>query len=62
MYGKTSVTLTEDELFYMKVALSMDIKTISGYMADGDSNGVWGKELAALESAYKKIERACRRV
>ena len=62
LYGKTSVTLTGDELFYMKVALGMDIKNVAGYMVDGDPNGVWGKELAALESAYKKIERAIRRV
>lgn len=62
MYGKTSVTLTEDELFYLKIAVSGDIKTITGFMADGDPHDVWGKELAALQSAYKKIERAIRRV
>lgn len=62
MYGKTSVTLTADELFYLKVALGMDIKTVSGYVADGDPNGVWERELTALEQAYKKIERASRRV
>lgn len=62
MYGKTSVTLTWDELFYVKSALGMDIKTVAGYVEDGDPHGVWGKELAALQSAYKKIERAVRRV
>ena len=62
MYGKTSVTLTADELFYLRVSVGMDIKTVSGFMADGDPNGVWGRELENLKSAYKKIERASRRV
>lgn len=61
MYGKTSVTLTGDELFYLKVAIGLDIQNVTGYMADGDSNGVWKRELEHLESAYKKIERALRR-
>lgn len=61
MYGKTSVTLTGDELFYLKVAIGLDIKNVTSYMADGDSNGVWKRELEHLESAYKKIERALRR-
>ena len=62
MYGKTSVTLTADELFYLKVAVGSDIKTVSGFMAGGDPNGVWGRELENLKTAYNKIERASRRV
>lgn len=62
MYGKTSVTLTADELFYLKVAVGSDIKTVSGFMVDGDPNDVWGRELENLKTAYKKIERALRRV
>ena len=62
MYGKTSVTLTADELFYLKVAVGLNIKTVSEFMADGDPNGVWGRELENLKTAYNKIERASRRV
>ena len=62
MYGKTSVTLTADELFYLRVAVGLNIKTVSEFMESGDSNGVWGRELENLKPAYKKIERAARRV
>ena len=62
MYGKTSVTLTADELFYLRVAVGLNIKTVSEFMESGDSNGVWGRELEKLKTAYKKIERAARRV
>ena len=62
MYGKTSVTLTGDELFYLKVAIGLDIKNVTSYVEDGDPHGVWKKELEHLERAYKKIERALRRV
>ena len=62
MYGKTSVTLTEDELFYLRVSIGMDIKRVSDFMESGDPNCVWKRELAALEKAYKKFERASRRV
>ena len=62
MYGKTSVTLTADELFYLRVAVGLNIKTVSEFMESGDSNGVWGRELEYLKTAYKKIERAARRV
>ena len=62
MYGKTSVTLTEDELVYLRVSIGMDIKRVSDFMESGDPNGVWKRELAALEKAYKKFERASRRV
>ena len=61
MYGKTSVTLTGRELFYMKVAIGSDIKTVSDFLKAGDPHGVWMEELECLESAYKKIERALRR-
>lgn len=60
--GKTSVTLTGDELFYIKVALAIDIDRISDFMKDGDPNGVWGRELENLRAAYKKFDRASRRV
>ena len=49
-------------MFYLKVAVGSDIKTVAGYMADGDPNNVWGRELENLKTAYKKIERASRRV
>ena len=62
MYGNTSVTLTADELFYLRVAVGLNIKTVSEFMESGDSNGVWGRELENLKTAYKKIERAARRV
>lgn len=62
MYGKTSITLTADELFYLRVSVGMDIKTVAGYVADGDPNGVWGRELENLKTAYNKIARASRRV
>ena len=62
MYGKTSVTLTADELFYLKVAVGMNIEKVAGFLADGDSHGVWGRELENLKTAYKKIEWASRRV
>lgn len=62
MYGKTSVTLTADELFYLKVAVGWNIKTVTEYVADGDPHGVWQKELTELERAYGKIERALHRV
>ena len=62
MYGKTSVTLTADELFYLRVAVGLNIKTVSEFMESGDSKGVGGRELENLKTAYKKIERAARRV
>ena len=62
MYGKTSVTLTADELFYLKVAVGLDIKNVASYVEEGDPNGVWQKDLTELERAYGKIERALRRV
>ena len=62
VYGKTSVTLTADELFYLKVAVGLNIKTVSEFLESGDSYGVWGRELENLKTAYKKIERAARRV
>ncbi len=61
MYGKTSVTLTEGELFYMKVALSEEVKKLAGFVADGDPHGVWQRELTELEKACKKVERALNR-
>ena len=62
VYGKTSVTLTADELFYLKVAVGLNIKTVSEFLESGDSYGVWGRELENLKTAYNKIERASRRV
>ena len=62
MYGKTSVTLTADELFYLRVAVGLNIKTVSEFMESGDSNGVWGRELENLKAAYKKFDRASHRV
>jgi len=61
LYGKASVTLTADELFYMKVALSEEVKKLAGFVADGDPHGVWQRELTALEKACKKVERALNR-
>ncbi len=62
MYGKTSVTLTEGELFYLKIAVRQNIETVAEFVAGGDPHGVWQKELSELQAAYKKIERAIRRV
>ena len=53
---------TADELFYLKVAVGLNIKTVSEFLESGDSYGVWGRELENLKTAYKKIERAARRV
>lgn len=61
VYGKTSVTLTGDELFAMKVAIGMEIRTLVDFVERGDPHGVWKNELEQLERAYKKIERALRR-
>jgi len=60
--GKTSVTLTADELFYLKVALSGEVEKLASFVADGDPHGVWARELAELKRAYGKFERALRRV
>ena len=62
MYRQTSLTQKAAVPFYLRGSVGMDIKTVSGYVADGDPNGVWGRELENLKSAYKKIERASRRV
>lgn len=62
MYGKTSVTLTIDELVCMKRALNYEAKKLNGYVADGDPHGVWTEELNEVRRAYKKIERALNRV
>jgi len=60
--GKTSVTLTADELFYMKSALSAEIEKVAGFAESGDPHGVWTKTLSELKSAYKKIDQALGRV
>lgn len=60
--GKTSVTLTADELFYMRIALKMEVEKLTGFVADGDPHGVWERELNELQRACGKIERALHRV
>ncbi len=60
--GKTSVTLTADELFYMKVALSEEVRKVASFVESGDPHGVWMRELNELKRACGKIERALGRV
>ena len=55
VYGKTSVTLTADELFYLKVAVGLNIKTVSEFLESGDSYGVWGRELENLKRPITKL-------
>lgn len=47
---------------WSKVAVGLNIKTVSEFLESGDSYGVWGRELENLKTAYNKIERASRRV
>lgn len=63
MYGKTSVTLTLDELIAAKVAVNRQIESTRELVAIvGDPNGTQAENIADLESVFAKLARALKRV
>lgn len=63
MYGKTSVTLTLDELIAAKVAVKMRLDNTRELVEMvGDPNGMQAENIADLESVFDKLARALKRV
>lgn len=62
MFGKTSVTLTTDEIMQIKEAVNMEIESVKRFIGNvGDPSGCQSKRLATLEGAHKKLRRALHR-